>query len=235
MAEMEDKYTLQYPVYTLDNKELLPAGATLNEGRLNELNRLRKGIEFRTAKLLEYGSIKNDVLDFFSQPPYDIIFAGRERAGSVLEVMANIELKVPVLESLDYFKQEDFYTYRHMLLVFALSISLGQELLKEDLDLINGALASPAHDFGKICVPLNVLKKSNPLTRTERQVLEHHTLAGYVLLRYYNNNELAATIARDHHERNDGTGYPIGIHLRDPLVEIVVERHLRCVDLSQAL
>jgi HD-GYP domain-containing protein (c-di-GMP phosphodiesterase class II) len=109
-----------------------------------------------------------------------------------------------------------------MLLVFALSIHLGQELLKEDLDLMNGAFSSPAHDFGKICVPLEVLKKNDPLTRTERQILEHHTLAGYVLLKYYHDSDLSARIARDHHERNNGSGYPGGITLKDRLVEIVI-------------
>lgn len=218
----EHEYTLQYPVETLDNIQLFPEGTTLSEGKLAELSSLSQVDQIRTVRMFEYGSIKKDILDFLSQPPYDVIFSNREQVDSMLEVMAMSELKFPVLECLDYFRGEDFYTYRHMLLVFALSILLGQELLKEDLDLMNGAISSPAHDFGKICVPLEVLKKNNPLTHTERQILEHHTLAGYVLLKYYNESELAARIARDHHERSNGSGYPGGITLKDRLVEIVV-------------
>lgn len=218
----EHEYKLQYPVYTLDNIELFPAGTILSEGKSGELSTLKKGPRTSTVKLFDYGSIKKDILDFLSQPPYDNIFSDREQVASMLEVMAMSELKFPVLECLDYFRGEDFYTYRHMLLVFALSIHLGQELLKEDLDLMNGAFSSPAHDFGKICVPLEVLKKADPLTRTERQVLEHHTLAGYVLLKYYHDSDLSARIARDHHERNNGSGYPGGITLKDRLVEIVI-------------
>jgi HD-GYP domain-containing protein (c-di-GMP phosphodiesterase class II) len=220
MSEYE--YKLQYPVYTLDNIELFPAGTILSEGKSGELSQLKKGPRTSTVKLFDYGSIKKDILDFISQPPYNAIFSDREQVDSMLEVMGMSELKFPILECLDYFRGEDFYTYRHMLLVFALSILLGQELLKGDLDLMNGAFSSPAHDFGKICVPLEVLKKSDPLTRNERQLLEHHTLAGYVLLKYYNVNELSARIARDHHERNNGSGYPGGIKLKDRLVEIVV-------------
>jgi HD-GYP domain-containing protein (c-di-GMP phosphodiesterase class II) len=220
MSEYE--YTLQYPVYTLDNIQLFPAGSILSGGELDEPGNLKEGPQTRTVRLFEYGSIKKDILDFLSQPPYDIIFSDREQVASMLEVMAMSELKFPILECLDYFRGEDFYTYRHMLLVFALSIHLGQELLKEDLDLMNGAFSSPAHDFGKICVPLDVLKKSDPLTRTEKQVLEHHTLAGYILLKYYHDSDLSARIARDHHERNNGSGYPGGITLKDRLVEIVV-------------
>ena len=222
MTEAASQHILQHPVYTLDKKELLPAGAALTAETMGELYAAGQANGSRVIKLLEYGTVKPDILDFFSQPPYNMIFSDRERTASLLEVMAHAQLLLPVLESLDYFRKEDFYTYRHMLLVFALSIFLGQELMKEELDLMNGALVSPAHDFGKICVPLDVLKKSDPLTRTERQILEHHTLAGYVLLRYYNDKELSARVARDHHERCDGSGYPLGIVLRDPLVEIVV-------------
>jgi HD-GYP domain-containing protein (c-di-GMP phosphodiesterase class II) len=70
---------------------------------------------------------------------------------------------------------------------------------------------------------LEILKKSDPLTRTERGVLEHHTAAGYVLLSYYHKDpqSLAARVARDHHERKEGSGYPGGIKLRDRMVEIV--------------
>ena len=222
MTEDRDQHILRYPVYTLDKKELLPAGVTLTAETMRELYASGQANGSRMVKLLEYGEVKNDILDFFALAPYNVIFSDREQIASLLEVMARVELVLPILESLDYFRQEDFYTYRHMLLVFALSIFLGQELMKEDLDLINGALASPAHDFGKICVPLEVLKKSDPLTRTERQVLEHHTLAGYVLLCYYHDKELSARVARDHHERCNGSGYPLGLALRDPLVEIVV-------------
>jgi HD-GYP domain-containing protein (c-di-GMP phosphodiesterase class II) len=137
-----------------------------------------------------------------------------------------IYLAPPVLESLDYFKEKDFYTYRHMLLVFALSILLSRELNKDNRKLLQGAAASPSHDFGKICVPLDVLKKTKPLTLEERKLLEHHTLAGYVLLKYYlaggENDDMAARIARDHHERKNGSGYPGGIRLDDPILEIVV-------------
>ncbi|MFV9644690.1 MAG: HD-GYP domain-containing protein, partial [Desulfobacterales bacterium] len=70
---------------------------------------------------------------------------------------------------------------------------------------------------------VEILRKSDPLTRTERGVLEHHTVAGYVLLTYYlrGTQRFSAKIARDHHERRDGSGYPRGIALADRMVEIV--------------
>jgi HD-GYP domain-containing protein (c-di-GMP phosphodiesterase class II) len=75
-------------------------------------------------------------------------------------------------------------------------------------------------------VPLHILKKTTPLTKTERGFIEHHAVAGYVLLNYYHYHKdiqpLACEVGLDHHERRDCSGYPQGIKLRDPLVEIVV-------------
>lgn len=219
-----DEYKLQYSVGTLAGKELLPAGTVLDEETLQELNKAGNNPFPQSVKFLTYRSVKNDLLDFFSQPPYSTIFANSHRYTPTLDVLDKIYLPLPILESLDFFKEYDFYTYRHMLLVLALSIRLSQTLMKDPEDLLQGAVASPSHDFGKICVPLEILKKTTPLTLAERKILEHHTLAGYVLLRYYISDprQLAARIARDHHERMNGTGYPLGITAKDWMVEIVV-------------
>jgi HD-GYP domain-containing protein (c-di-GMP phosphodiesterase class II) len=72
-------------------------------------------------------------------------------------------------------------------------------------------------------VPLHILKKTTPLTRTERGIIEHHAAAGYVLINYYYKDiqPLTCRVALDHHERKDGSGYPRGIIFKDPLVEII--------------
>jgi two-component system, response regulator RpfG len=108
-------------------------------------------------------------------------------------------------------------------LVFFLTKLLADDLVENKRLRRQEVSSGPLHDIGKICVPLSVLKKTSPLTRTERGLLEHHAVAGYVLLSYYYRdcNHLAARIARDHHERKDGSGYPRGMLLEDQLVEIV--------------
>lgn len=64
------------------------------------------------------------------------------------------------------------------------------------------------HDVGKIQVPDEILKKPGPLTAEERTKMESHTIAGCQILskkRFFNT---ARQIARSHHERWDGQGYP---------------------------
>jgi PAS domain S-box-containing protein len=73
--------------------------------------------------------------------------------------------------------------------------------------------ASPLHDAGKVAIPDAVLLKPGKLTAPEREVMETHAELGYELLSGSASPilELAATIARTHHERYDGNGYPRGL------------------------
>jgi HD-GYP domain-containing protein (c-di-GMP phosphodiesterase class II) len=137
--------------------------------------------------------------------------------------MEKIRFSQPALEFLDYFKKYDFYTYRHLLVVFAMSINLARDLLEKPEDWLLALMAGTMHDFGKVCVPLEVLQKKEPLSRSERGILEHHTLAGYVILSYFlqNHRSFAAQVAKNHHERRDGSGYPLGISLKDRMIEII--------------
>jgi HD-GYP domain-containing protein (c-di-GMP phosphodiesterase class II) len=69
-----------------------------------------------------------------------------------------------------------------------------------------------------------ILTKQTPLTEAEHAHLHHHALAGYVLLSYYFGNPgmLAAEVARDHHERKDGSGYPLGISIDSLMTDIIM-------------
>jgi len=214
---------LDHPVRTLGGQELLPAGTELSGATLDAVASAGRSQIHKKLPILSYGSVRKDILQFLGQPPYDVIFDGSEKTAAFLAGIQETSTPLPVLESLDYFRSGDFYTYRHVLIVFALSNLMARILLENDQDLRVEALAGPAHDFGKISVPLEILKKNNPLTRTERGILEHHCLAGYVLLTYYQGEEesFLARVARDHHERRDGSGYPLGGLLEDRLIEIV--------------
>jgi hypothetical protein len=73
--------------------------------------------------------------------------------------------------------------------------------------------ASAAHDFGKIGIPDRILLKPGRLTPEERREMERHAAMGGNLLSGSSSEllRLAETIARTHHERWDGTGYPEGL------------------------
>lgn len=74
-------------------------------------------------------------------------------------------------------------------------------------------LASVLHDVGKVAIPDSILLKPGPLTADERLAIETHPTVGYEMLRGSSSGllDLAATIARTHHEKFDGSGYPAAL------------------------
>jgi response regulator RpfG family c-di-GMP phosphodiesterase len=73
--------------------------------------------------------------------------------------------------------------------------------------------ASPLHDIGKVGIPDQVLHKPGRLDEAERAIINTHARLGYEMLKSSNLRILAtgATIAHEHHEKWDGTGYPQGL------------------------
>ena len=88
-------------------------------------------------------------------------------------------------------------------------ICRGLGLPREQCDLIS--FSSIMHDVGKIHIPDNILKKAGPLSPEERRIMQTHTAAGEKILGENAFYETARQIARSHHERWDGTGYPDGL------------------------
>lgn len=73
--------------------------------------------------------------------------------------------------------------------------------------------ASPMHDIGKIGIPDAILNKPGKLTEEEFEKMKLHALYGHEILSASNKGMLkaAATVAYEHHEKWDGTGYPLGL------------------------
>lgn len=84
-------------------------------------------------------------------------------------------------------------------------------LPSEDCELI--LHASPMHDIGKIAIPDDVLLKPSQLKGDEWTKMKTHAEIGAEILESYDSElmQLAAVIARTHHERWDGSGYPAGL------------------------
>ncbi|MHB8468608.1 MAG: HD domain-containing phosphohydrolase [Gaiellaceae bacterium] len=74
-------------------------------------------------------------------------------------------------------------------------------------------LASQLHDIGKIGIPDEILHKTGPLSEAERAVMKRHPEIGHRILSKSPSPLLqtAAVVALSHHERWDGTGYPLGL------------------------
>jgi HD-GYP domain-containing protein (c-di-GMP phosphodiesterase class II) len=213
---------LEYSIHTIDDRLLLPSGIELTTRALDELIATNKGTSYARLNLLEYGTVSQDIVDLLRSSPYSVIF-NEPNITAALNLMKKVSFIAPILEYLDYFRENDFYTYRHSLVVFAMSTVMARALLERSEDWIEGVMTGTIHDLGKICVPSPVLKKADPLTEADRKILEHHALAGSVLLSYFlqSRQSFAVQVAKEHHERRDGSGYPMGTALKDSMVEII--------------
>ncbi|MFN4088995.1 MAG: HD-GYP domain-containing protein [Alphaproteobacteria bacterium] len=79
------------------------------------------------------------------------------------------------------------------------------------------------HDVGKMSIDSALLRKRGSLTEAERREMEWHTEYGWQILRQSDRLHMAADIARCHHERWDGGGYPRGLGGEDiPLAARIV-------------
>jgi HD-GYP domain-containing protein (c-di-GMP phosphodiesterase class II) len=70
--------------------------------------------------------------------------------------------------------------------------------------------ASPMHDIGKVAIPDAILNKPGRFDEFERKIMDTHAVLGYEMLKHSNRLLLktAATVAYEHHEKWDGSGYP---------------------------
>lgn len=106
---------------------------------------------------------------------------------------------------------KDEYTHGHSSRVAEYSVAIAKEMGidKEEIDRI--WYAATLHDIGKIGVPDTVLNKPSRLTDEEFGIIKTHTIIGADILSNVDMVAYTADIARHHHERFDGRGYPDGL------------------------
>lgn len=118
----------------------------------------------------------------------------------------NILLKMHQLQSYDD------YTYKHCLRVAMMAVTIGKSLdlpRKQMRELCEAALL---HDIGKRTIDVGIIRKPGKLTDEEFGAIKKHPQNGYVLLRRNGSySEAILNAVLMHHEKYDGTGYPLGL------------------------
>lgn len=106
----------------------------------------------------------------------------------------------------------DSETHGHSERVVTYSLRLGREygLTGDKLKALE--FGSLLHDIGKIGVPDSILRKPGKLTDAEWIKMREHPLHGQQILRGIEFLEGAARVVSQHHEKWDGSGYPLGLH-----------------------
>lgn len=130
----------------------------------------------------------------------------------ILPVILQVSENINVFQLFQVIKATDEYTYQHNIGVGVLSALIGRWLNLTEPEIATLSLAATLHDVGKVNVPIEVLNKPGKLSADEFTLIKKHTIYGYELLKdTIGLNQRIPLVALQHHERNDGNGYPFGL------------------------
>lgn len=188
------KAILVIPIYNNDG-EILGAYQAINKNTKSEafsekdLNNLKLAASY-TGKSLESALLHNEI----EETQREIIFTMGEIGESRSKETGNHVKRVAEYSKL---------------------LALKYGFSEEEAELLK--MASPMHDIGKVAIPDSILKKPARLTDEEFETMKTHSDIGYQLLKGSKREILkaAAIIARDHHEKWNGRGYPNGLKGED--------------------
>ena len=103
---------------------------------------------------------------------------------------------------------KDIYTKGHSTRVAEYSVILARRLGWDEERINSVRYKALLHDVGKIGIPDRVLNKADRLTEEEFEIIKHHTIIGSEILQGVSSLAEMYVVARNHHERYDGNGYP---------------------------
>jgi len=141
--------------------------------------------------------------------------------GKMTVVLAGISAHPVYGSILEQLRSHDEYTYRHSIGVAILARWIGQASNMSRAELKQLTEAALLHDVGKLNVPAAILTKPSMLSEDEFCEIRLHSEYGHQLLR--SADERIANVALQHHEREDGSGYPYNLTSEriDPWSKIV--------------
>lgn len=134
-----------------------------------------------------------------------------ELLSSVDQVLKETKNGTNIVNMIHYMKALDNETYIHSVNVALICNVFGRwlDLDSEDVDILT--LAGLLHDIGKTKVPDEILHSHEELSAADLAILKNHPLYGYEILREKTLDARVKNVALMHHERNNGSGYPLGL------------------------
>jgi HD-GYP domain-containing protein (c-di-GMP phosphodiesterase class II) len=116
------------------------------------------------------------------------------------------------LTCLGRIREKDSYLMEHSVNLAVLMTVFGKSLKLDKETMQHVAIGAMLHDIGKIMIPDEVLHKPDRLTAKEFDVMKQHASYSRELLEQTEGMPaLAVTVAAQHHEKMDGSGYPLGL------------------------
>ncbi|MEW6573895.1 MAG: HD-GYP domain-containing protein [Bacillota bacterium] len=210
-------------VYGKDGQIWLAKGALLTQRYIERLRELQVPVIYIDDGFVEDSEVKDIVSEETRQRAVQqmkALFLEAETPKAMVinppisiyriveEIVHQVLTNTGAMYNLMDIRAEDEYLFYHSVNVCLLAVMAGATLGWSRDQLGELALGALLHDMGKVRVPPAILKKPGPLTEREFNEVKKHTVYGDEMLQ---NFETARRIARSHHERLNGQGYPDGL------------------------
>lgn len=129
----------------------------------------------------------------------------------VEEIFASVQRNPHAFNGLMRCKRELEYVYRHALAVSALMVSLGRQLKLSAEEQRLAGMAGLMLDIGVSHLPVDLESVGGDFRRIDERIFREHAQLGHDQLRASGIPEAVAQACLEHHERIDGSGYPLGL------------------------
>lgn len=218
---IKDNLKITRDIHSITGKLLVLKNEHIDIEKLEEISKKVIVASKVWVKLRESFLFKDFCLQS-QHPPYNI-FCKKYGEQSILNIFGSVSLPVSILEEYHFMRVKDEYTYKHSINSALLTICMSTQFYEDRHKIVQIASASITHDLGKSRIPSNVLHSSKPLTEKDYSLIMEHTIYGAVLCSYYYGNPYIENtiVALQHHEKKDGSGYPLSIKLKDDVVSFV--------------
>ncbi|MEE9913861.1 MAG: DUF3391 domain-containing protein [Deltaproteobacteria bacterium] len=181
---------------------------------LREILADKKMLPENKAKLVHRQSIimMNRLMD---NPSVENIIEAKKGIADIVDMILSDDMTNKCLLNIT---SHDYSTYVHSVNVGVLGISIAKRIFQKSLghNMHELGAAFFLHDLGKVNIDIAIINKPSVLNDQEMAQMRKHPEFGYAILVKTNQlTEECRTIVLHHHERNDGSGYPLGLKGED--------------------
>lgn len=212
------------PVFIFDNKGKILFKNSASETELSEIDSI-VDLEIKEyEEIINLGQTKTSIFEY-NDKFYQIELQGIKKENFLLVYFTDVTEVIELNDAIEETQREVIYamgeigetrskeTGNHIkrVALYSKELALLYGLSHKEADLLQ--MASPMHDIGKVGIPDAILNAPRKLNQEEWVIMQTHALLGYEMLKSSNKPILkaAATVAHEHHEKWDGSGYPRGI------------------------
>ena len=142
----------------------------------------------------------------------------KDIADSTMEVLHGMDMpegSTPIFDLMSNMRKYDDAIYAHSVNVALLAMVLARWLDFSEEDVALAGQCGLLHDIGKTQIPPEVLNKPGKLTPEEFAMIKTHPMSGHAILEGHGLDEHIMRAVMEHHEKSDGSGYPMGLRGED--------------------